>query len=162
MLAIFYSANNDSFTITTSAILFLRCHINALQELSKWNPPVSGGHPSQRASNAESLDIAWRYYGPCTIPPTQWSHMQCVCANSLLIPWTSFIYMMQYMCTSGLPFFAFLILITLANIDMESLFPQFENDCVDYSLTLMISTYGWRKFGDVTRLTWCLRWQAIC
>ena len=54
----------------------------ALLALCEGNPPVTGGFPSQRASNAESISISWSHFNqewsPIRIPPHDWLQMICV------------------------------------------------------------------------------------
>ena len=47
---------------------YIKESINAQLALCEGNPTVTGGFPSQRASNAENISISWRHHDVWSIP----------------------------------------------------------------------------------------------
>ena len=47
-------------------------HSSTLLALCEGNPPVTGGFPSQRASNTESISMAWHLQFLWSVPPSRW------------------------------------------------------------------------------------------
>ena len=53
------------------------CEVIPPEPLCEGNPPVAGGFPSQRASNAENVSFWWRHHG--------WPHTHAVCVVCVVI-----------------------------------------------------------------------------
>ena len=51
--------------------------------LCEGNPPVTGGFPSQRASNAENASIWWRHHGKSYLMTTEWTTIHVVYAGNI-------------------------------------------------------------------------------
>ena len=67
---------------TSKPALLVRC---------EWNPPVTGGFPSQRVSNAESVSMLWRHYelwffvsGLINVPAS-WVQLSAVMTSLLIV-----------------------------------------------------------------------------